>query len=354
MEIKLNRVANSRLPDLDFGELGFGDVFSDHMFVTEWIDGAWRNARIEPYGPIPVMPGSLTLHYGQSVFEGLKAYYGLVDEKVRCFRPDRNAERMQRSSQRLCIPEFGTTDFIEAISALVKVDKDWTPREKGQSLYIRPLTFATEDHLAVRPASRYMLVIMTAPVAEYFGASKTALTLKAEDRYTRAAPGGMGSAKTAGNYAASLLPSHEGRSAGYDQVLWLDGLEHRYIEEAGQMNIFFRINERVITPPLKGTILPGVTRDSVIQLLRDWGVSVEESPIAIDEAADAATSGELVEAFGAGTASVVVPVGGIVHQGERIDIPVPDDALSGRLYETILGIQHGLIEDPHGWTVAVA
>lgn len=340
----------SRRDQVDFTNLGFGNVFSDHMYTLSFDEGRWHDPVIEPYGPIALEPGTAALHYGQLVFEGLKAFRG-PDGHIRIFRPEANAERLWRSCERLCIPPVDRESFCEAVTELVSVDRAWVPSGRGEALYIRPLIFGTEAHLDVRPSQRYRLIIMTSPVRGYFTGGFSTVALKVETRYTRAAPGGMGFAKTAGNYAASLLPGTEARAAGFDQVLWLDGAEHRYVEEVGQMNIFFKMDGRVITPELRGTILPGVTRDSVITLLRDRGIAVEQRRIAIDEVLAAIERGLVEEAFGVGTAAVVSPVSRIACRGQEYQLPVAaTDCLAHTLYEQILGIQEGSREDTHGWT----
>ncbi len=348
-EIVVTTAASSRRGSVDLGNPGFGDVFSDHMFVMDHVDGEWRDPRIEPYGPFSIEPGALCLHYGQTVFEGLKAFLG-EDGRIRIFRPDRNAARLRDSCRRLCIPEPDAELLLEAIDALVLLDREWIPSRRGQALYIRPLVIGDESNLNVRPSRRYRLFIMTSPVREYFDRDRPSVALKAERRYTRAAPGGMGYAKTAGNYAASLLPGAESQRAGHDQVLWLDGVEHRYVEEVGQMNIFFVIDDTVVTPELRGTILPGVTRDSVLQLLGQRGIACQERRVEIAEIADAAASGRLREAFGAGTAAVIAPVGRITVDDQEIAI---NDGRAGplaqELYEHILDIQTGRRDDPFGW-----
>ena len=354
----LTRVENSRLGEVDFDALGFGRVFADHMFSIDYRDGDWRDARIHPYGPLDLEPGSVTLHYGQTVFDGFKAFRG-EDGAVRVFRPDRNAQRLYDSCRRLCIPimplEQMRRILFDAVRDLIRIDRDWIPRAPGQSLYIRPLIIATESTLEVRAADAYRFMIMTSPVAGYFGDLQDGVSLRVEERYTRAASiGGLGAAKTAANYAASLLPGAESRARGFDQVLWLDGNEHRYVEEVGAMNIFFRIAGRVVTPPLGGSILPGVVRDSVLTLLREWDVPVEERRLGIHEVIDALRAGELEEVFGAGTAAVICPVAriGYLDATHSLAPPVPGE-LTRRLYDELTGIQSGRIEDRHGWNLVV-
>ncbi|MCY4283928.1 MAG: branched-chain amino acid aminotransferase [Thiotrichales bacterium] len=348
-DITFERVPRSRREDVDFDNLGFGNVFSDHMFSMEWEDGAWRHPRIIPYGPIAMEPCNATLHYGQSVFEGMKAFRG-ADGRVRIFRPDMNARRLEASCDRLCVPRLDPEMFVAAAERLVTVDQAWIPARRGESLYIRPIIFSNESHLEVRPSRTFRLLVMTSPVRSYFDESMPAVTLKVEDTYTRAAPGGTGAAKTAGNYAGSLYPAELARREGYMQVLWLDGVEHRYVEEVGAMNIFFRIDGRVVTPELRGSILPGITRDAVITLLRENGHDVVERRITIDEVVDASRKGMLEEAFGAGTAAVISPVGTMAYKGEEIRVNAnASGPVTQWLYDRITGIQLGEHDDPHGW-----
>ncbi|MDX1527923.1 MAG: branched-chain amino acid aminotransferase [Gammaproteobacteria bacterium] len=352
-DLRIQTVEKSRLDQVDFDNLGFGDDFSDHMFSMVFEDGRWQRPEILPFGPLPLHPSALSLHYGQAVFEGLKAFRG-VDELVRIFRPDMNAGRLVESCRRLCIPSIEPEVFLAAIEQLIRLDHAWIPRLRGQSLYIRPIVFGTESHLEVRPARSFRFVVMTAPVRKYFQDDVKPIELKAEEKYTRAAPGGMGYAKTAGNYAASLYPGELGRNEGYAQVLWLDGAEHRYVEEVGAMNIFFKFKDAVVTPPLHGTILPGVTRDSVITLLKDEGMPVKERLVDIDEVIDGMHSGQLEEIFGAGTAAVISPVGAIAYKGKRHEMRAnAAGPLTRKLYDTITGIQLGEVKDKFGWTRVV-
>ena len=352
-DLRIQTVDKSRLGEIDFDNLGFGDDFCDHMFSLVFEDGRWQRPEIIPFGPLPLHPSALSLHYGQAVFEGLKAFRG-DDGVVRIFRPDMNANRMVESCERLCIPPIDPDVFIAAIEQLIRLDNAWIPRARGQALYIRPIVFGTESHLEVRPARTFRFVVMTAPVRKYFQDDVKPIELKAEEKYTRAAPGGMGYAKTAGNYAASLYPGELGRREGYAQVLWLDGAEHRYVEEVGAMNIFFKFKHGVVTPELHGTILPGVTRDSVITLLKDEGMPVQERLVDIDEVIDGMRSGELEEIFGAGTAAVISPVGAIAYKGRRHKMHGNGAGpLTRKLYDTITGIQLGEFKDKFGWTRVV-
>ncbi len=351
--LRIERTGRSRLADTDFANLGFGGTFADHMFSMRYCDGQWEQPEVLPYGPITVDPGCVTLHYGQSVFEGLKAFRG-VDGRIRVFRADKNEERLVDSCDRLCIPRLPTGTLGLAVRELIALDHEWVPSRRGQALYIRPLIFAEESHLEVRPAVAYRFLVMTAPVRTYYDNGFAAVSLKVQDAFTRAAPGGVGYAKTAGNYSASLLPGDQSRQDGFDQALWLDGAEHKYVEEVGQMNIFFHIADRVITPDLRGTILPGVTRDSVLTLLRDRGYQVEERRIEMSEVIEAIESGVLNEAFGAGTATVIAPVGRIGFKGQTYDIngnaPGP---LAEMLYNEVLSIQLGETNDKYRWTELV-
>ena len=349
MHISITPACTSRIDSVDFDNLGFGQFYSDHMFSMVHEDGRWQHPELVPFAPIPVHPANASLHYGQGVFEGLKAYRG-ADKVIRIFRPDMNAARLQESCQRICIPTVEAQLFIAAIDALVTQDAQWIPTQRGQSLYIRPIIFSDEGHLEVRPSRRFRMLIMTSPVRAYFDTSMKPIALKAEETYTRSAPGGVGYAKTAGNYGASLYPGKQGQDAGYQQVLWLDGIEHRYIEEVGAMNIFFRFRDHFVTPDLHGTILPGVTRDSVIQLLQHHGHRVEQRRISIDEVMEAARTGELLEVFAAGTAAIIAPVGAIAYQGKDQSIANGQAGeMTQWLYDQITGIQHGDIEDTFNW-----
>jgi branched-chain amino acid aminotransferase len=351
-------VDQSRLAQVDFDNLGFGSIFSDHMFSMEYADGAWKNPQIQPYQALALEPGVAMLHYGQTVFDGYKAFRGL-DGVARIFRPDMNARRLHGSCERLCIPVMAAEELseimIEATRQLIALDHGWMPSQWGHSLYVRPLVIGTEATLEVRAANSYRFIVMTSPVGSYFNNLQKGVSLYVEDRYTRAASvGGLGAAKTAANYAASLLPGFASRQLGFDQVLWLDGNEHRYVEEVGAMNIFFKIGGKVVTPPLGGSILPGVVRDSVLTLLADWGLAVEERRIAIDEVVTAFRNGELEEIFGAGTAAVICPVASIGFKEEVLKVAAtPPGELTLRLYDELTGIQYGKLPDRHGWNVTV-
>lgn len=329
--------------------LGFGVHFSDHMFRMEYARGEWRDPRIVPYGPIPLDPSAMVLHYGQEIFEGLKAYYA-SDGSICLFRPEKNAERMNRSAARMCLPQIPVEDQLQAIRELVRLDREWIPREKGASLYIRPTMIATEAGLGVRPAAECLFFVITGPVGAYYARGFDPVRILVEESYVRAAVGGTGEAKTGGNYAASLLAAKKAKEKGFDQVLWLDAANRRTVEEVGTMNIFFVLRGELVTPPLSGSILPGVTRDSVLALAREWKIPVAERPIDIEEVMRGASDGTLSEAFGSGTAAVISPVGAFSFRGT--EIPVNEGKageLSVRLFREITGIQYGEIEDRHGW-----
>ncbi len=354
MQISINKTATPRQKPADPGKLGFGQIFTDHMFMMDYIEGkGWHNARIVPYGPLTLEPSTMVLHYGQAVFEGLKAYK-TGDGRVLLFRPEKNMERINVSNERMCIPPIDVEFGVEAIKALVKVDRDWIPDAEGTSLYIRPFIFATDPYLGVRPSHTYSFIIILSPSGPYYPGGIDPVKIYVESKYVRAVKGGTGFAKTPGNYAASLKAQAEAKELGYIQVLWLDGVERKYIEEVGSMNVFFKINGEVITPSLEGSILPGITRDSVIHLLKSWGVKVTERRISIEELYRAHSEGKLEEAFGTGTAAVISPIGELNWSGNKIVINnnrIGD--MSQKLYDTITGIQTGKLEDKFGWTVEV-
>ncbi len=336
----------------DESSLGFGRHFSDHMFLMRHREGdGWHDARIVPYGPIPADPAAMIFHYGQAVFEGLKCYRGPGDGLC-LFRPEKNFERMNLSARRLCMPEIPVHDAMAALTALLRLDKDWVPASRGTSLYIRPVTIATEPALGVRPSGEYLFFIITGPVGSYYPRGLEPLRILVEETYVRAAKGGLGEVKTGANYAASLLAARTAKENGFDQVLWLSADGRRDVEEVGTMNIFFAIGDEIVTPPLSGSILPGVTRDSVLRIARDWGLSVSERRIGMEELLRAASDGSLREAFGTGTAAVISPVGALRYRGREIVLNggVPG-VLSRKLFAEITGIQYGEIPDRYGWVL---
>jgi len=352
MQIPVTKVSPAmrrRKPD-DESKLGFGVLMSNHMFKLDYnADRGWHSARIEPYGPIQLYPAAAVLHYAQEAFEGLKAYRSAGGD-ILLFRPRSNLARMSRTCKRLCIPAYPEDLVLEGMKQLIALDKDWVPSAPGTSLYVRPNIIATEPFLGVREAHEYLLYIITGPVGAYYPEGFAPVKIMVEDTYTRAAPGGVGEAKTAGNYASSLKAQVEAHKKGFTQVLWLDGKERRYVEEVGTMNIFFKFKGELATAPLDGTILPGITRDSIITLAKDLGITVSERPIAIDEVIDKARSGELEEVFGSGTAAVVSPVSTLRYQGTDYEISGGKTGpLAQKLFDTIVAIQYGEAEDPYGW-----
>ena len=351
--IALTRTARPKPKPRD-EELTFGRIFTDHMFMMDAVaDQGWQNPRIAPYGPITLDPSAAVFHYSQELFEGLKAYRSPRDT-ILLFRPDMNAARLNRSAARLCMPPVDEEMFVTAIKTLVALERDWVPRAAGTSLYIRPTMIATEPFLGVRPSQTYCFFIILSPVAAYYAEGFSPVKILVEDRYVRAVKGGMGAAKTGGNYAASLAAGEEAHRRGFSQVLWLDGVERQYIEEVGSMNIAFVIDDELVTPPLTGTILEGITRDTVLQLAKDWGIRVAERPITITEVFAAARSGRLRESFGMGTAAVVSPVSELSYQGQSVTLSNGQvGPLAQRLFDEISAIQRGLNPDPHGWVVEV-
>jgi branched-chain amino acid aminotransferase len=331
------------------GDPGFGQVLTDHMFHAEWtVERGWHAARVEPYGPLALDPAAAVLHYGQTAFEGLKAFRG-AGGATRLFRPRDHARRLARTAARLCMPAPDEALLVEGLKALVRADADWFPGTPGTSLYLRPLLIATEPFLGVRPARRYDLLVIASPVGGYFGPSARPLRLWVEKRLARAAPGGLGAAKTGANYVASLRAAEEAKARGFDQVLWTDAGAHRLVEEVGTMNLFARIGPAVVTPPLGDTLLAGVTRDTVLALLRDDGAAAQERPLSLEELEAAHRAGALAEVFGTGTAAVVAPVGELAWEGGGLRLPSPAGGTGERLREQILAIQHGEAPDRHGW-----
>jgi len=353
-EIKIQKTKNPKqIPGPD-DPLKFGTIFTDHMYIMEYEEGkGWFEPTIMPYGKISLDPSAMVFHYGQEMFEGLKAYK-TADGRILLFRPDKNIERANKSNKRLMMPEIPEEDFLEGIKQLVKLDQAWIPEKPGTSLYIRPFMIATDPFLGVRPSNTYKFIIILSPVGLYYPEGLDPVKIWIEDEYVRSVRGGIGEAKTGGNYAASLAAQVKAHEEGYSQVLWLDGVERKYIEEVGAMNIFFKINGTVITPKLNGSILSGVTRDTCIRLCREWGLPVEERKISVDELEEAAKTGALEEVWGTGTAAIVSPVGHLRYEDETFQISDGGiGTLSQRLYDTVTGIQLGEVEDTYGWTVEV-
>lgn len=336
----------------DESKLGFGQLFTDYMFIMNYnpTDG-WTDARVQPYQNFDMDPACLVLHYGQTIFEGLKAYRR-ADGGIQLFRPRDNFRRMNKSADRLCIPQFDVELAMAGLEKLLEVEKDWVPHSEGASLYIRPTIIATDVRLGVHASNTYAFYIILSPSGAYYASGLDPVGIYVEDQYVRAVRGGMGFAKTAGNYAASIKAGEVANEKGYAQVLWLDGVEHKYVEEVGSMNMMFKIAGRIVTPMLNGSILAGITRDSIMTLARDMGVEVEERRVAIKEVFDAAEDGTLEEAFGTGTAAVVSPVNSLCMDGKVIRIGDGSiGPLTQKLYDTLTGIQYGRLPDPHNWIV---
>jgi len=352
MQITTTLTTNPK-PEPDWNNLGFGAIMTDHMFIMDYHEKqGWYNPRIVPYGPLALDPAAVVLHYGAEVFEGLKAYYS-DDGEVLLFRPEANARRINKSSVRLCIPELPVEDFVQAIKELIEVDKRWVPKLPDTSLYIRPLIIATEGVLGVRRSASYQFIVMLSPVGAYYPEGLNPVKIYVEEEYVRSVRGGTGFCKCGGNYAASLAAQYKAKDLGYSQVMWLDGAERKYIDEVGTMNVMFKINGQVLTPELSsGTILPGITRDSVLKILQSWGIPTDERKITLAELQQAAQDGTLEEAFGTGTAAVISPIGELNIHGEKVTISNGQiGPLTQKIYDTLTGIQWGRLKDEFGWTV---
>jgi len=350
LDIKITKTTNSRLQQTDFNHLPFGKTFSDHMFVADYADGEWKNFEIVPYGEISLSPAISALHYGQSFFEGLKAYKH-ADGTVSVFRPDKNAKRFNKSAERLCMPALPEDIFVQSIAAVVDIDREWIPGKPNHSMYIRPFMFATDPYLGVAPSSTYKYMVLIGPTGPYF--SKT-LRVKIETYYTRSAEGGMGYAKSSGNYGGAMLPARKATEEGFDQLIWTDAKDHAYIEEMGAANIMFVLDGKLITPSTRDTILDGVTRDTVLALARKWGYSVEERRVSVAEIIEGAKSGTLADAFGAGTAATIAPVGSISLNGEEYFLSDPKTReFSQKVLKDLDAIKYGNAADTHGWNYIV-
>ena len=345
LDIAIQKTSNSRLSQVDFSDIGFGKIYSDHMYVADYRDGEWTDLRIVPFGDITLSPANSALHYGQSIFEGLKAYRN-VDGKVTLFRANKNFERLNLSARRMMMAELPEEVFFEGLHRLLELDQGWVPNIPD-SLYIRPFVFATDPFIGVRPSQTYRFMIFTTPVGSYYNEP---VKVKIETHFTRAIAGGTGAAKTAGNYAASLYPASLAQKDGYHQLVWTDGKTHEYIEESGTMNVMFVIDDTLITAPTGDTILNGVTRDSVLTLARDWGMKVEERPVRVEEVVAAAKEGRLKEAFGAGTAATIAHIALINHDGQDYTLPdVQQREFSNKVLDALNKIKSGEMEDKFNW-----
>lgn len=345
-EIDIVKSSTSKIHNVDFDNLTFGRVFTDHMFYCDFIDGEWQQPKIEPYGPMSIDPSARVFHYGQAVFEGMKAYKD-DDGDVFLFRPDENFARINKSAKRLAIPEFPEAYFFEGLTTLLNLDKAWVKSGKGNSLYIRPFVIATDSAIAAAPSDNYRFMIICSPAKAYY---KGTVKVLIAEKFSRSANGGVGFAKAAGNYAAQFYPTNLAQAKGYQQVIWTDADTHTFLEEAGTMNVFFRINDTIITAPTSDRILDGVTRKSLIQLCEDNHIKCDVRPIKVEEIIVASQNGSLKEIFGAGTAAVISPISAFEHHGSEYDLPeINEKSYSSILKQKMLDIQHNLAEDKHGW-----
>ncbi len=347
--MKIKKVDSSRINSVDFENLNFGAVFSDHMFTCDYVDGKWINPEIIPYQPISVSPASRVFHYGQACFEGMKAFKD-DNNDVWLFRPHENYNRIIKSSVRLAMPKFPEKLFFEGLNTLLKMDAQWIKTGIGNSLYIRPFIFASEGTINATEACEYKFMIICAPASSYYSGD---VKVKIEKSFSRAAKGGVGYAKAAGNYAAQFYPTRLAIDEGYKQIIWTDSSTHQYIEEAGTMNLFFRIGDKLLTAPTSDSILDGITRKSLIQIAKDKGIDVEVRPIKVDELIGAANSGTLIEIFGSGTAVVVLPITGFGFENKKFDLPKVENSWASILKNELNGIQYNLIDDPYNWTVKI-
>ncbi len=347
--IKITTSTISKIKELDFNKIPFGSVFTDHMFTADYIDGEWTNLEIKPFANLDLHPATLALHYGQSIFEGMKATKH-TNGSVMLFRPDEHAKRFNRSATRMCMPNIPEEMFLDAVHALVGIEQQWVPPQKGSALYIRPFMYASDGILGVRPSDSYKVVMFVLPVGPYY--SKP-VSLIAAQHYVRAVKGGVGEAKACGNYAAAMLPSKMAKEMGYDQVLWLDSAEFKYIQEVGTMNIFFVIDGKVITPATDGSILKGITRKSIIQILKEEGYTIEERKLSIDEVVEAYKNGTLTEVFGAGTAALVAAVNKLNIKGTIIELDWSKASVGPFIKEYLNSIRNGSKMDTHGWIVPI-
>ena len=343
-------VQKSRIQSVDFDNLSFGTIFSDHMFVCDYVKGAWGEPKIIPYSPIQLDPSASALHYGQAIFEGMRAYKD-DNEQVWLFRPDQNIKRLNKSAERLAIPQFPEDLFLDGLKKLIDIDRDWIQMGVGNSLYIRPFIFASEACVQACPAKEYRMMIICAPVSSYYGSSE--VRVKIADHYSRAPQGGTGYAKAAGNYAGQFYPTQLAIDEGYQQIIWTDAATHQYIEEAGTMNLFFYIENKLITAPISDSILDGVTRKSVIDLAKDHKIEVETRQLSVSELVEASKNNTLKEIFGSGTAVVVLPIHGFGYKGENFQLPKSEDSLALKLKSDLTSIQYNHANDPYRWRVKV-
>lgn len=350
LKIEIEKVKNSKITEIDFQNLEFGATYADHMLVADFKNKEWANPKIVPFQNISMSPATSVLHYGQSIFEGMKAYRGDNNE-ILIFRPEAHLKRINDSARRLCMPELTKEIFLDGLVELLKLDNEWIPSLEGCSLYLRPFMYASDEFIGVRPSNNYKFIIFTCPVSGYY---KGTVKVKVETEYVRAAEGGIGFAKSGGNYAASLYPAKLANEQGYQQILWTDSKEHKYFEESGTMNVMFQINDTIVTPPLSTSILSGITRDSIITLAKDWGIKVEERRVSIDEVIEAHKNGSLKDAFGTGTAATITQISAIHYNGKDYELPETSKReLSNKLNKGLIDIKHGHAEDKHNWVFRI-
>ncbi len=348
LKIELQKVKRSRLSEVDFSDLPFGKEYSDHMFVADFVEGDWKNFRIVPFGKMAVSPASPAIHYGQSIFEGLKAHRG-PDGEALVFRPFDNLRRMNFSAARMCMPVIPDDLFMDGISELVNVDREWIPTAKGASLYIRPFLFSADEYIGIRPSLSFTFMVILSPVGAYYSMP---VKVDIETHFTRAAQGGTGYAKAGGNYGGALYPAKLAQEKGYHQLIWTDAKTHEYIEESGTMNVMFVIDDTLVTPALSDSILAGITRDSVLKLAREWNMSTEERRVSVKEIVAALEAGTLKEAFGVGTAATIARIDTIGYKGKDYSLPPSaPEQFSVKVYDALDGIKHGTLPDPFGWIV---
>ncbi len=350
LKLHIEKRQNSKLPQVDFSKLVFGQVFTDHMFLADYKNNKWETPKIIPYQALPYEPSAKVFHYGQAVFEGMKAYKD-KDGNVFLFRPEENYKRINNSAKRLGMPPVPKEYFIEGLKKLVELDQDWIPTGEGESLYLRPVYIAIENAVAASPSTEYRFMIIASPAGKYYVGD---VKVKIEDKYSRACDGGVGFAKAAGNYAAQFYPTELAKEEGFQQIIWTDSKEHKYLEEAGTMNMFFRLGDTLVTAPTDSSrILPGITRKSIIQLARDNGVNVEVRPVTVEEVIEGAKNGNLKEIFGAGTAATVLPIRGVKYKNFYADLPQLKDSYADRFKKLLMNIQYNKSEDPYGWRYPV-
>lgn len=349
--LKINKKPESKLNKVDFNNIPFGKIYSDHMFSADYDGEQWGDFKIIPFEKLSMSPAVSVLHYGQSIFEGLKGFKSQDSDEILVFRPEANAQRMRESALRMCMPDLPEEIFMTGLHKLIDLDRGWVPDVENASLYIRPFMFATDEYIGLKPSAKYKFLIFTCPVGMYYAAP---VKVKVETHYTRAAQGGTGYAKTAGNYAGAMYPAKLAQQEGFDQLLWTDAKEHRFIEESGTMNVLFVFNNKLVSIPTADTILPGITRDSVLQIAKDWGLEVEERPVEVAEIISGIKDGSLKEMFGAGTAAVITQITHIGHEGNVHELPpLKNWEVSTKILNELKGIQRGTIEDKRGWTYKI-